>query len=331
MRPGSAANEPASHVPRRVFALRERVRCPIEAGVKLRDQGRSVLPHSLAVAVCLYLATMVLFIVLDTIAKHLLAVHSIVFIAWVRFFLHFVVLAAILPAPRRERLRTRNLRLLAVRSMAWMSITFLFYAGLRHVPLAESIMLVSTAPFMIALLAGPALGERIRPTTWAAIVLGFTGVIVVLRPGFGALHWGAVFPLLAAAAFSVAQVVTKRLSAEEDHWTILIYSAGIAALLLTPFGISAWPEFAPTDWLWLAPMGLLAAAGDIAILAALRRAPASTLAPYQYSQILWAMIAGALVFGEFPDGIAITGATIIVAGGLVLWRAGVRAPQRPSG
>ena len=293
--------------------------------------GRPALPHSLAVAVCLYLTAMVLFIAMDTIAKHLLAVHSIVFIAWIRFFLHFGVLAVILPAPRRERLRTRNLPLLAVRSTAWMSITFLFYAGLRHVPLAESIMLVSTAPFMIALLAGPALGERIRPMTWAAVLLGFTGVVVVLRPGLGALHWGAVFPLLAAAAFSVAQIVTKRLSGEEDHWTILIYSAGIAALLLTPFGISAWSDFAPTDWLLLAPLGFLAAAGDIAILAALRRAPASTLAPYQYSQILWAMIAGALVFGEFPDGTAIAGAAIIVAGGLVLWRVGVRAPQHPPG
>ena len=299
--------------------------------MRFNASGRSALPHSLSVAVCLYLAAMVLFIGLDTIAKHLLTVHSIVFIVWARFFLHFGVLAAIVPAPRRERLRTRNLRLLAVRSIAWMSITFMFYAGLRHVPLAESIMLVSTAPFMIALLAGPALGERIRPMTWAAVVLGFTGVIVVLRPGLGVLHWGAVFPLLAAAGFSVAQIVTKRLSGEEDHWTILLYSAGIAALLLTPFGISAWSEFAPADWLLLAPMGVLAALGDIAILAALRRAPASTLAPYQYSQILWAMIAGAFVFGEFPDSIAIVGAAIIVAGGLLLWRAGARTPRRPSG
>ena len=310
---------------------RGQVRYPIAAGVKQRDQGGSLLPHSLAVAVCLYLTAMVLFIGMDSVAKHLLAAHSIVFIAWIRFMLHFVVLAAILPAPRRERLRTRNLRLLALRSVAWMSITFLFYAGLRHVPLAESIMLVSTAPFMIALLAGPVLGERIRPLTWAAVLLGFTGVLVVLRPGLGVLHWGAIFPLLAAAAFSVAQIVTKRLSAEEDHWTILIYSAGLAALLLTPFGVPAWPAFAPVDWLLLAPLGLMAAAGDIAILAALRRAPASTLAPYQYSQILWAMIAGAIVFGEFPDALAVAGAAIIVAGGLVLWRSGTRATGRRAG
>ena len=299
----------------------------------MRDDnpGGRALPHSLAAAVGLYLAAMMLFIGMDAVAKHLLAAHSIVFIAWIRFLLHFVVLAAILPAPRRERLRTRNLPLLAVRSIAWMSITFLFYAGLRHVPLAESIMLVSTAPFMIALLAGPLLRERIRPLTWTAVLLGFLGVVVVLRPGLGVLHWGAIFPLLAAVAFSVAQIVTKRLSTEEDHWTILIYSAGIAALLLTPFGIPAWSAFSPVDWLLLAPLGVMAAAGDIAILAALRRAPASTLAPYQYSQILWAMIAGALVFGEFPDAIAVAGAAIIVAGGLVLWRSGTRASGRQAG
>ena len=283
-------------------------------------RGRPALPHSLAAAVSLYLAAMALFIAMDAIAKHLLAVHAIAFIAWVRFSLHFGVLLALLPAPRRARLRTRHLRLLALRSTAWMSITFLFYAGLRHVPLAESIMLVSTAPFMIALLAGPLLGERMTRSAWAAVAVGFAGVLVVLRPGLGVLHWGAVFPLLAAAAFSVAQLVTRRLIGEEDPWTILIYSAGIAALLLTPFGLSAWSEFAPTDWLLLAPLGGLAAAGDIAILAALRRAPASTLAPYQYSQILWAMVAGALVFGELPDGFAVAGAAVIVAGGLILWR-----------
>ena len=283
-------------------------------------RGRPALPHSLAAAVSLYLAAMALFIAMDAIAKHLLAVHAIAFIAWVRFSLHFGVLLALLPAPRRARLRTRHLRLRALRSTAWMSITFLFYAGLRHVPLAESIMLVSTAPFMIALLAGPLLGERMTRSAWAAVAIGFAGVLVVLRPGLGVLHWGAVFPLVAAAAFSVAQLVTRRLIGEEDPWTILIYSAGIAALLLTPFGLSAWSEFAPTDWLLLAPLGGLAAAGDIAILAALRRAPASTLAPYQYSQILWAMVAGVLVFGELPDGFAVAGAAVIVAGGLILWR-----------
>ncbi len=288
-------------------------------------RGLRASPPSLPAAVALYLAAMALFIAMDTIAKHLLAVHAIAFIAWVRFSLHFGVLLALLPAPRRARLRTRHLGLLALRSAAWMGITFLFYAGLRHVPLAESIMLVSTAPFMIALLAGPALGERITPGTWTAVLIGFAGVLVVLRPGLGVLHWGAVFPILAAAAFSVAQLVTRRLSREEDPWTILIYSAGIGALLLAPFGIAASSALRPSDWMLLASIGGIAAVADIAILAALRRAPASTLAPFQYSQILWAMVAGALVFGETPDAFAVAGAAIIVAGGLVLWREGTRA------
>ena len=267
---------------------------------------------------------MAVFIAMDTIAKHLLAAHAIAFIAWVRFCMHFGVLAATLPAPRLARLRTRRLPLLVLRSTAWISITFLFYTGLRHVPLAESIMLVNTAPFMTALLAGPALGERMSRTAWAAVVLGFIGVIVVLRPGLGMLHWGALFPLLAAAAFSVVQLVTRRLSLEEDHWTILIYTAGIGAIGLTPFGIAAWSELAFPDWMLLASIGALAAGADIAMLAALRRAPASTLAPYQYSQILCAMIAGYLVFAEFPDGFALAGAALIVTGGLVLWKGAPR-------
>ena len=289
--------------------------------------GPATPPPALAAAVSLYLAAMALFIATDTLAKHLLAAHTIVFIAWVRFCLHFAVLFALAPAPRRARFRTRHPGLIALRSAAWMSITFLFYAGLRHVPLAESIMLVSTAPFMIALLAGSTLGERISRGTWIAVVIGFAGVLVVLRPGLGVLHWGAVFPLLTAAAFSVAQIVTRRLSGEADPWTILLYTPGIAALVLAPFGISAWSAVSPAHWVLLASIGGIAAVADVAILAALRRAPASTLAPYQYSQILWAMLAGALVFGEYPDGVAVAGAAIIVAGGLLLWRESA-APHR---
>ena len=288
-------------------------------------------PDALPVAVSLYLTAMALFIATDTIAKHLLVAHAIAFIAWARFCFHFVVLFALLPGPRRARLRARRPGLLAVRSAAWMSITFLFYAGLRHVPLAEAIMLVSTAPFMIALLAGSTLGERISRRTWAAVVVGFVGVLVVLRPGLGVLHWGAVFPLLAAAAFAVAQTVTRRLSGEVDQWTILIYTPGIAALVLAPFGLSAWSVLAPMDLLMMASIGGLAAAADFAILAALHRAPASTLAPYQYSQILWAMIAGVLVFGERPDGVAIVGAAIIVVGGLMLWKVTTPPPKQESG
>ena len=264
---------------------------------------------------------MALFISTDTLAKLVLVTHTITFVAWVRFCTQFGVLFALAPRPRLARLRTRRLPLLLLRTGSWISVTFLFYAGLRHVPLAESIMLVNTAPFMIALLAGPCLGERMTRAAWAAVALGFAGVIVVLRPGLGALHWAAIFPLLTAAGFSVIQIVTRRLSIEEDYWTVLLCTAGLGALALTPFGLAAWSGSTLLDWTLLASIGAIAAAADLAMLAALRRAPASTLAPFQYSQILWAMLAGLLVFAEFPDRFALAGAAVIVAGGLLLWRA----------
>ena len=250
--------------------------------------------------------------------------------------MQFGVLFALAPGPRLARLRARRHALLWLRTGAWISVTFLFYAGLRHVPLAESIMLVNTAPFMIALLAGPCLGERMTRGAWAAVAIGFAGTIVVLRPGLGALHWAAILPLLTAAGFSITQIVTRRLSIEEDHWTILLYTAGLGALLLTPFGLAAWSSGTTfLDWTLLATVGAIAAAADTALLAALRRAPASTLAPVQYSQILWAMLAGLVVFAEFPDRFALAGAAIIVAGGLLLWRAArpeavARKPRRGS-
>ena len=298
------------------------------------DAGRPGPAPSVRAGIGLYLVAMALFISTDTLAKLLLATHAIAFIAWVRFCVQFGLLFALAPGPRLARLRARRHALLWLRTGAWISVTFLFYAGLRHVPLAESIMLVNTAPFMIALLAGPCLGERMARTAWAAVAVGFAGTIVVLRPGFGALHWAAIFPLLTAAGFSLTQIVTRRLSIEEDHWTILLYTAGLGALLLTPFGLAAWSGTTLLDWTLLASVGVLAAAADTAMLAALRRAPASTLAPVQYSQILWAMLAGLVVFAEFPDRFAVAGAAVIVAGGLLLWRAarpGAAAARKPRG
>ena len=278
--------------------------------------GRS----ELLLGIVFYALAMALFVSMDTIAKHVLETQPIVAVVWVRFSVHFMLLWAFAPRPRLSKLRTQRFALHLVRSASWISITFLFYIGLGFVPLAESIILINTAPFMVALLAGPVLGEAMNRARWSAVLIGFLGALIVLRPGLGALHWGAIFPLLAAAGFAIVQFVTRTLSLREDSWTTLLYTAGIGAVALSPFGLYFLDASGSTPWHLLLALGALAAVGDIAVLASFKRAPTTTLAPFQYTQIIWAMLSGVLVFNEMPDRLSMVGAAIIVAGGLVLWR-----------
>ena len=285
------------------------------------DSTASASPSgSVALGVGLYLLAMAMFVGMDTIAKHLLETVHIAAVAWIRFCVHFALLCVLIPPPRMTRLRTQRFGLQVLRAGCWIGITFLFYTGLRYVPIAESIMLINTAPFIVALLAGALMGEHLDRTRWLAVVIGFAGALVVLRPGLGALHWGAIFPLLAAAGFAGAQFLTRRLSVDEDPWTTLLYTAGLGALALTPFGLLHAPPWATVSWPPLLALGVLAACGEILLLAAFRRAQTSLLAPCQYTQIVWAMASGVLIFGEIPDRFSMLGATIIVVAGVVLWR-----------
>ena len=281
------------------------------------------MPQTLLTGVGPYLLAMLVFVGMDTIAKSVLESVHIVAVVWVRFCLHFGLLCLFAPRPVWRQLRTHHLALQLTRGGCWIGITFLFYAGLRFVPLAESIMLMNTAPLMVAVaigFGGALKGERLDPVRWLAIGIGFVGVLIVLRPGSGALHWGAIFPLLAAAGFAGAQIVTRRLSFDEDPWTTLLYTGGVGAIALTPFGLGFAPPLDTTPWLPLVALGVLSVLGEVTLLAAFRRTEASVLAPYQYTQTVWAMASGVIVFGERPDLFAILGAMVIVLAGVVVWR-----------
>jgi drug/metabolite transporter (DMT)-like permease len=168
-------------------------------------------------------------------------------------------------------------------------------------------------------LAVPMLGERLDAPRLIAIVVGLVGVLVVMRPGSAAFTVYALLPLGMALVNALYQILTRKVAGVEPALTSLFYGSLVGAVMFAPVLSFAWRT--PQDpWHWglLAVLGLLATVGHFILIRAFEFAPATLLAPFVYTQLLWTMLAGFLVFGDFPDGWALVGMAIIVGSGLYL-------------
>jgi drug/metabolite transporter (DMT)-like permease len=268
--------------------------------------------------ILLFLASVGFITVVDTTAKSLTEAFHALQIVWGYFFgiSLYVALYALVAARRTSLLRTTRPWLQVVRSaLLVFSITSLF-VGLAYLPIAEATVIGFTAPLFVVALSGPLLGERVGPHRWLAVLLGLAGVLVIVRPGGGIAHWAAAMPLLGAAAFALYQIATRVLVRTETTATTLLYTAFgglIWTSLLVPF-VWVWP--APAHWLAFLFIGALGAAAHLCLIKAFEMAQASLLAPLNYSKLIWATLAGFLVFGDLPGLNTAAGCALIVAGGL---------------
>ncbi|EEE44754.1 DMT family transporter [Roseibium alexandrii] len=268
------------------------------------------------------------FSVLDATAKYLSASLPTLQIVWVRFVSH-VVLALVLFQVWRspQYLRTDRWGLQIVRAFCLLGTTIFNFLAVRYLQLAETMSIMFAAPFVITALAGPFLGEWAGIRRWAAIVVGFIGVLVVTRPGLGGLHWAVVYSLAAMTFYAVYALLTRKLAATESSAGMLIISGVVAAVAMAPVGISVWQE--PNglwEWTLLIATGALGGGGHFLFILAHRMAPAPVLAPLIYVQIVWMIVLGYLIFDDVPIVTTILGASIVVASGLyILYREQVKA------
>ena len=184
------------------------------------------------------------------------------------------------------------------------------------------------APLLVTLLAGPFLHERIGAGRWAAVLVGFAGVLLIARPG-GALNLaGVLWALAGAACYAAYQLLTRRLSHAEHPLTLLFYTALVGTAVMSLALPWFWFEFAPAprQWLMIASLGVYGGVGHFILIRAFRLAPASTLTPFGYTQLIWAGLLGWMVFGHIPDAMSTAGMAVIAASGL--WLAlGERPPR----
>ena len=282
--------------------------------------------------IALSVGATVVFATADSIAKYLSVSLPIIEIAWIRYVIFFGMAALLARRTPWGVLRPRNPKLQLLRGLTVTGSSVLFVFGVRQMPMAEAAAISFLSPLLITILSIPLLGEVVGIRRWAAVIAGMIGVLVVIRPGTNGFQPAAFWGIASAFCWSTALIVTRKVASSDDPRTTILFSAGIGALALTtmlPF-VAVWP--AAWQWALAGLLGVLSSIGQWMMVLALRHAGASLLAPFSYTQLIWATAAGYLVFNNLPDHWTLAGAAIIIASGLyTAHRERVRAQERTRG
>lgn len=273
--------------------------------------------QSKPLALALLVITTVLFAVGDTIAK--LAVTTVP-PAQILFVRCVIVVAITVPYVwwRRgpEAFRSQHPKTQVFRGVAILVSSLLFVSGLSYLPLADTSAINFIWPVLITVFSVIILKEQVGIRRWGATLVGFAGMLLIIRPGTSAFQMAALLPIGAAIAWSMAAVVTRSVSSRDRAettlvWTSLTMLAG--ACLIIPF---YWTDPTPREWLFMVLIGLISVVGHSMLVFAYERATASFLAPFAYIQLIWATLLGYLVFGTLPDQWIAAGSVLIVASGV---------------
>jgi len=264
-------------------------------------------------------ATFLFFALLDTGAKWLVRTLPVMEVVWLRFVSH-VLFAALLLAPRHgmNLVRTQRPGLQCVRALFMPLMTALNFWALQYLQLAETGAIQFAVPILIALMCGPLLGEKLDAKRWAAIVVGFAGVLVILRPGMQGFHPALVLSLINAVLYALFNLMTRKLAAYDPPEATQFLSALGAAVVMAPFALAGWQAPTGVEWTVACLIGVAGGLGHYFLAVAHRFAPASVLGPFLYQQIVWMVLFGYLVFGDVPAGPVMIGAAIVIGSGLYL-------------
>ena len=284
----------------------------------LRDRQAERVLAGIAMAVL----AVACFAALDTATKLAVMTVPVLMGVWFRYSFQAVATTAVLlPLHGPALLRTRHPRYQALRGLLLLGSTVFAFLSLRYMPMAEFTAVVMVAPLAITVLAATVLKERVSPLRWALVAGGFAGTLVILRPGGEAFGWAMLLPLGLVVSNAWFQVLTSRMAQTENPLTMHFYTGWVGALatsFVLPLAWQALPSW--HSWALLCLMGLLGTVGHFLLILAYRRAPASTLTPYLYAQIGFAMLGGWWVFGQVPDAASLMGiALITVCGAAGAW------------
>ncbi len=266
------------------------------------------------VAVPMMLGAMLCLTLLDSLLKHLAATNPVGPLVFFRNLVQVSVLLMVARAAAPEALRTPQLGLHLSRGACLFATTVLITLALTHLPMAQTYALTFSAPLMATLLALVFLGERPKAAQWACMAAGFAGVLIALDPS-AALSLALLLPLAQAAANAVFYVLTRYAGRREGALALVLW-AGVGALTVSAVGLLAFQPMALRTWLLLGLAGLLGTCGQLLMAGAFRRASTAVVSPLVYSQIVWAMLLGFVLFDEVPSMSSIVGGLVVAASGI---------------
>lgn len=299
-------------------------------GAKLSANVRGILFMVTAAALLTSMSTMVRTLI-DTIPP--------VEVAFLRNFLGLVMLVPILARNGLEPFRTRMIPFMALRGAFNAAAMVLYFVALGMIPLSEITALNFTTPLFVALIAVPVFKERLGPRRIASLVVGFSGTLIILRPGVEVISLGAIYALGAAATWSTAIMIIKHMSRTESSVTITLYGMVFLGLftMIPALFVWTWPSLEQAGVLVL--IAAAGTCGQILFAQALKSADIGLVMPFDFTKLIWASLFGFLFFAEIPSAWALVGGTVIFASATYVTireqRAGksppVAAPAIPSG
>ncbi len=253
---------------------------------------------------------------MDAITKYLATRYEVPQILAIRFWI-FLAFAAAMAGPRnvpsllRSEMPWRQL----ARSLIIVVEVGVFVVSFRYLPLADVHAITGIAPLLVTALAVPMLGERVGIRRWTAVAVGFVGLLIILRPGFGQIDPYLLIPFGGAFLWAIYQILTRMVSRDPPA-TSMLYMAGVGAIVMSCIAPFVWVRPTLVDWGALIALGIVGSFGHYLFIRAFQAAPASVLQPFHYTALVWATLIGWWVFGDLPDMWTVAGGLVIAASGI---------------
>ncbi|MBL6929059.1 MAG: DMT family transporter [Rhodospirillales bacterium] len=269
-------------------------------------------------------ATFACFSTADAAVKYLTGGYSVFQVASLTALFSFIPITILVARTGGIRtIKPRNVKGVALRAVLLMLDTLFAYFAFSRLPMANVYTLIFGAPLLVTALSPWLLKDSVGWHRWAAVVVGFIGIVIILRPGLAPMDVGYFSALGAAFVFGMAMIVTRRIGATESNGAMLVWVMGAKCVIPGVLMLLSF-SFAPmsiTDLALMAFAGIFVGMAHIFMVMAFRHAPAPIAAPFMYTQMLWAVFYGYIFFGDVPDGFVIAGSALVVASGLyILWR-----------
>lgn len=264
---------------------------------------------------------------MDALGKRVAAEYSVFQMLAVRSTVALALVLALVHIRGGLRtLRTGQLRGHALRSLCGLVAFACFYAALRQLPLADAVAIAFGSPFLVTALAGVFLKEAVSARQWVAIAVGFAGMLVIVRPGGGGLRPAALLVVASGVAYACMMVLARAMTRPgrpyESTFSFVFYMLVGQACAGWLAAVTAWRALDAAALARMCGMGVLGVIGNYGLAEAFRKAPVATVAPFEYTGLIWAVLFGAVLFGDVPSASFWVGAAVIVTAGLFALREG---------
>jgi len=268
--------------------------------------------------ILLIVLTALAFASLDAATKHATQLAPVLMLLWFRYAFQTVVTFLLrFPVQGRTLFSTPNPKFQALRGILLLTTSFCSFFGLQYLPVGEFTAIVMLSPMVATALAAWVLKSHVAHLRWVLMGVGLTGVLLVVRPGGQVFGWALLFPVVLVGTYAWFQVLTSRLSGDENTYTTHFYTGLVGTLVMCPVVLLSWRTQALLDhWPWFVLLGFLGTFGHLMLIRAYNRASAVVLAPFLYSQIAFATLAGWLIFKHVPDALAWIGIAVIATSGI---------------